>query len=243
MKQNKFLLRILPLLLGIVGLALYMLLLATGRDERRLLIPWHWAGVVLCILSLIVLAGLPFLTGSLEKMRYSTMFPASVFGAVGCWLAGVGLGYTAVREVISAGDILALVAGIFGILAAICMILTGFSRLKGKIPSYLLYAVLAVYFMLHLVSQYRSWSAEPQLLRYLFSLLASVCLVFTAYLSASLAGGQNARRWFVVCNRAALFFCCVSLAGEMPLFYLSMAIWTGTGLCSTAPTKTNPQEE
>ena len=129
-------------------------------------------------------------------------------------------------------DTVTLFVTVFAAVAAIALVLIGIHRLKGQQPNYLLHAAVTVYSMFQLVSLYRHWSPEPQLLLYFFPLLAAVFLMLTAYHAACLDAMQGSRRWYIFFNQAAVFFCCLSLFSEYWLFYLAMGLWAGTNLCS-----------
>jgi hypothetical protein len=53
-----------------------------------------------------------------------------------------------------------------------------------------------------------------------------------SYHRTALDGRAGRRDLFVFFDQAALFFCCLSLVSDNWLFYLTMAFWTGTNLCS-----------
>ena len=83
-----------------------------------------------------------------------------------------------------------------------------------------------VYLMAHLISQYRQWSAEPQLQNYLFQVLGSVFLMVACYhrTCLELLGGKL--RWYVFFNQGALLLCIYSLNTQLWPFYLAMGLWT-----------------
>ena len=90
--------------------------------------------------------------------------------------------------------------------------------------------------MLRLTSQYRVWSGEPQLLGYCWPLLASVCVMLSAYQSAAFGGELGHRRAQAFFHLAALYFCCLSLIGDhAPGFYLAMGVWMFTDICRLTP--------
>ena len=93
-------------------------------------------------------------------------------------------------------------------------------------------ALVTVYLMFHLVSQYRLWSSESQLLIYFFPLMASIFLMLSAYHSAVLDLRKESRSGFVFFSQAALFFCMISIYSQSWLFYTTMSLWLATGLCS-----------
>ena len=222
------------LLAGLIGFALRLWLFGAGVDEKGLLIANHPAGVMVWILTALVLVVLALGVRKLTDMpRYSQLFPASKLAAFGCILAAAGILYVNIRELLQVRDAITIVTLILGVVAAVSLLLLGACRWQGKRPVFWLQSAMTVYFMLHLVSQYRLWSSEPQLQVYFFPLLASVFMMLTAYHGAVLDGGKKgSRRWYVFSSQSALFFCCLSLQGTSWPFYLTMALWLGTGLCS-----------
>lgn len=228
---------------GLLGFILQLILNRTGVDEKGLLVTNHFAGICLYILSALVLAGLFFGVRELRNIsRYSKAFPPSVFAFAGCVLAAAGIVINAVTGILQQQDAITTLVVVFAAVAAVSLVLIGICRFKGKQPNYLFHAGLTVYLMLQLVSLYRHWSPEPQLLLYFFPLLSTVFLMLTAYQAACLDAGKGSRRWYVFCDQTALFFCCLSLCSEYWLFYLAMGLWAGTNLCSLQAVKNRPAE-
>lgn len=218
---------------GLLGFILQLILTRSGVDEKGLLVAGHFAGICLYILTALVLVVLFLGIRGLQNIsKYSRLFPASVFSFAGCILAAAGIVVNAVTGIMYQQDTVTLFVTVFAAAAAVSLVLVGIHRLKGKQPNYLLHACVTVYLMFQLVSLYRHWSPEPQLLLYFFPLLAVVFLMLTAYQAACLDAVNGSRRWYVFSNQAALFFCCLSLCSEYWLFYLAMGLWTGTNLCS-----------
>lgn len=227
------------LIAGVVGFGLRLWLFLTGVDARGLLPANHLAGILSFVLTAIVLAALVLCTYTLTPLgSYSKLFPAWLLAGIGCAAAAAGILYVNIRDLIAQPDIITIATLVLGVVAAAALLILGFCRLKGKHPSFWLQAAVTVYFMLHLVSQYRLWSSESQLQVYFFPLLASVFLMLTAYHGAVLDANKKAnRRGYAFCNQAALFFCCMSLQGSSWPFYLAMAAWLGTNLCSMKAVK------
>lgn len=238
--------RYLPLLTAIAGVLGFILRLVLGRfgmDEKGLLVTGHFAGILLFILTALLLAALFLGVRELRNISsYTRIFPASVFGFGGCILAAVGILLSALADLRVQRDNFTVVLFVLTVLCAVCLVLLGICRMKGTQPGYLLYTCVTVYMMVQLISEYRFWSPEPQLLLYFFPLLAMVFLMLTAYQATCLAAGKGSRRWYVFCNQAAVFFCCISLLSSHWVFYLSMGLWAATNLCSLNPFKKQPLE-
>lgn len=227
------------LLAGAVGFGLRLWLFWNGTDERGLLDDNHPAGSLTLILTGVVLAVLALCVHSLKPMgSYRKLFPGRLLAGIGCIAAAVGILYVDIRDLLIRPDTVTMITALLGVIAAASLLILSWFRWKGKRPAFWLHSAVTVYFMLHLISQYRLWSAESQLQVYFFPLLASVFLMLTAYHNAVLDEQKNgSRRFYVFCNQAALFFCLLSLQGASWPFYLAMAAWLATGLCSLKPGK------
>ncbi len=221
---------------GALGLYLQMWLQATGIDSSGLLRTDHPSNTLLFILTgAVMLIMLLYLSQVKDIPAYKYLFPQSVPAAVGCMIAAAGVLASVVMEVIQNQDILSIISCVLGVLTAISLISTGICRQKRKRPNYYLHFAITAYLMIHVVSQYRYWSSEPQLLNYIFQLLASVFLMLCCYYRTLLDTGVNNRRRYVFFNYCALFFCCLSLLSEDWLFYASMGVWMASEQCSLAP--------
>ena len=224
---------------GILGLALRLWLMATGVDVKGLLVTTHPAHILVFVLTALVMGFLALAVRPLDALKhYTDLFPRKPLAGFGCIAAAVGILLVCLQDRSKRADMVTNVSLILGVLAAICLVLIAICRFNGRRPFFGLHCIVTLFMMVHLVSQYRLFSSEPQLQVYFFPLLGSVSLMLTAYYSAVLDARKSSRRWFVFCNQSALFFCCVSVCGESWLFYLTMAFWMFTGLCSldmTAP--------
>ena len=219
---------------GAVGLGLGIWLFTTGMDARGLVDTAHPAGPAVCILAALVLLvlflGLRQLKGSLA---YGRLFRPSVAAMLGCFAAAAGVLVTDVCELLlTNNDPIILLSCIAGIPAAGCFVFLGFCRKQGKRPHPIFRSCITVYLMLHLVSQYRSWNSEPQLLVYGFPLLASVFLMLSLYHNTAIDTGSKKRTPFLFFNFGALFFCCIAACADNPAFYGSMLLYTATGYCA-----------
>lgn len=229
---------------GILGLALRVWLFFTGIDRKGLLVVSHPANALTFILTALVLAVLFVCIRPLDAVdRYQQLFPGTVFPAIGCITAAVGIVWVNFRDLHLRTDSITIVSLILGVLAVISLLVLAYCRLKRIRPAPYFHMLVTVYLMFHLISQYRLWSAEPQLQVYFFPLLASVFLMLTGYHSAVLDARKSGRRWYVFCNQGALFCCCLSLWGDSWLFYLTMGFWMLASLCSLDTRENTPSEE
>lgn len=216
---------------GALGLLLRFLLYATGTDDQGLLERGHFAYYLMGILNIAVLAGLFLLSRDIRGPElYRDCFPTSTPAGIGCILAAVGVLVTTIAEA-SAADTTQLVCTVLGFAAVLILLFLGVCRLCGLEPHFLFPAVLCVYFAIRMVSQYRHWSADPQLQDYCYHLCACVGLMLTAYHHAAFGAGlgNHRRLWFL--SLATGYLCCLAVAGpENHLFYLTTGIWLFTNL-------------
>jgi 4-amino-4-deoxy-L-arabinose transferase-like glycosyltransferase len=148
-----------------------------------------------------------------------------VLSSIGCVAAAAGILWVNVRELTWQKDTITLLTLILGLLAAFSLAMVAWKRKGCARPSCLFHALVTVYLMFHLVSQYRLWSSESQLLIYFFPLMASIFLMLSAYHSAVLDLRKERRSGFVFFSQAALFCCMMCCRGSDWLFYLSGALW------------------
>lgn len=228
MKLTKFL-PIFTLGIGIPCLALRFWLFASGVDDRGLVSNTHPAGIISFVLIAVFLVLLFLATYPVKKTpEYDVLFPASQISFAGSCLAAAGVLFTAITEIPGSKGVIGLGTCIFGLLCAAMLVVAGWSRLKGNRPTYYLHALVTGYFMFHILSQYQMWNIEPQLHDYFPQLLASVFLMVTAYQRTALDAGSGKLGRCLFFQYGALFFSILSMKGDAPIFYLSMAIWAGT---------------
>lgn len=229
----------LALAAGGAGLLLRIWLFAFRSEETGLLRSGHPAELLLWLLTAAVIAVVLLGTRDLtEGAKYSFNFPASLYSAISCVLGGLSIGITSVAELILYQDVLTVIASVLGILSTAALVFVAYGRWKGQPQTVLYHAVICLYLMFRLVSQYRHWSADPQLMNYCFQLLASVCLMLSAYQSAAFDAGSGNRRLHTVFHLGAVYFCCLALPGsENTTFYLGTGIWMMTNLCNLTPRK------
>lgn len=225
---------------GIVASLLQAWFFST-TDAKGLPAAGHISQILVWILTATVAAFLGWLTRPfLQAPKYSFNFPASVIAAIGMILAAFGILSTAVTQLLGGGDTLGKVTAWIGIVSAGALALSGYSRWTGKQPNVLTHCVTALYFLMLLVSQYRMWSAEPQLQLYCFQVLASVCLMIATYQRACFDGDMGHRRSYAFFRLAGCYCCLAALPGsEFFLLYLTAGIWCLTDLCNLTPM---PQE-
>ena len=228
--------------LGGIGLAL-RIWLQSAVDEKGLLPQDHIAQILLFVLTAVLLVVLFLCARPLSPVgKYSRLFPASLFRALGCAAGAAGILIAAIGQ-FSSSNVLGIATFVLGLPAAACLGYIALCRYKAIQPSYLFYAVITLFLMIYTVCRCRNWGSEPQLLEYFFQLLTSVFLMLTAYYQTVLTSQKGSRRWFVFCSQGAAFCCCVSLAGPDKIFYLLMSAWLCLDLCTLKIKRPRPAKE
>lgn len=217
---------------GVVGFGLHLWMLSAGTDATGLLLPGHPAGIALMVLTaaalvLLVLHIRPLAT----PPAYGKLFPQSKAAAIGCAVAALGFLYSGLQELILKKDAITIISCLLSMVCAGSALFTGYCRLKKVRPNPAFNGIVTAYLILHLICQYRSWSAQPQVLVYFFPLLASVFLMMASYYRTSLDADDACLQQYAFFQFGALFFCCVSVYDASAPFYLAMAIWIATTDC------------
>lgn len=225
------------LLTGGVGLLLRVWLMTSGVDQKGFFVTGHLAGILLFLLVIGAIVSLFLLTRDLvEAGKYEFNFPASDIGSYGAYIAAAGIGISSFVDIFLASDTLSMLAALFGMIAALLLVLTGSARRRGTVPSMLIHIGICVYLVLRLVCYYRHWNADPQILDYCFQLVATACLMLATYQRATFDAREGKRRPYAFWSLATIFFSCISLIGwSNILFFLSVIVWQITDLCSLIP--------
>lgn len=237
---------ILPLcttFLSVVGILLRFWIGSAGTDQSGLVITGHPSVIVTMVLLIGFGAMLAVFAIFMDKTP--TAPGKSAVGAVGCYIGAVGLLITAVTELNSMSTMqdersvsmmAALLSVLFGFGAVAVMVLMGNCRKQGKTLGIWAYVIVVLYFVFHLLQQYRVWTRMPQLTGYLFPMLASISLMLTTYHRACKDLGQPVQWQYFVCSQAALFFSVLSIGGTSWVFYITMSAWM---LLDSLPGKEN----
>lgn len=216
-------------LCGLAAAGMQTMMLRTGLDEKGLLMEGNVWGVGLCVLSAGVLLALILGSGKLEKGGdFGHNFPVCGIRFALSVLGG------ALMAIFSGVQLMegAYLVGAGGVIAGVCMILAGVSRLEGKRPSPLLHILVCVSVILRLIVSFQGWSTDPQFQDYAVQMLALVCMMLFAYHRAACDAGLINRRRTVFFELAALYFCLASLSdGDMGLIFLAGSLWiAGAGV-------------
>ena len=217
---------------GLVGLGLLALLYTTCMDEKGLLVSGH---PLLWVLGLLTVAAMLLIflycRASQGSDRFAECFPKSLPGAIGSFVAAAGALVVTLTELGQDLTLPGIACTVLGFLAVVSFCVTGLCRSKGQRPLSVYHGAISLYFALRLVCHYRTWSANPQLTDNLFCILASVCLMLTAYHRAAFDAGIGKRRSFLFFSLLALLLSVMALLGEDSCWlYLCGGIWALTGI-------------
>lgn len=234
--------KFLPILVpiaGLLGLVLRLWTMGSGPDPEGLYEPQPLAWILLWIVTVLTLAAIVLLSARLKNPgKYADNFPPSIPGAAGCALAALGIMVTGLKILTTAKDLLATITGIAGAVSAVGLILVAFNRYQGKKPSFVLHTIPCLFFALRIFELAKSWSNIPQTSIFLFPFLASICVMLAAYHRTCFDVNLGQRRTYLFWSLSGVYFSLLALpSGEDTLFYVGMAAWLLTNLCSLRPLK------
>ena len=225
------------LITGGMGIALRFWLLSSGVDAKGLLKSGHPAIILLWILTVIT-AGV-VIYGCLplvEANKYAFNFPPNPLSAIGEGILAFGVLVAGILALCRSTDTISVIMAIVGFLSVPMLLLCAFYRFKGIKPSFLFHGFVCIFWVLRLISLYRSWSPEPQLQHYIFSLLANIFVMLSFYQRTAFDAASGNRRAHVITHLAAAFFCCLSIVGSRDWYlYIACALWAATDLCRLTP--------
>lgn len=213
---------------GFVGALLQLWQQSAYVDSAGFLDSWSLPEILTAALTAVVI--LLLLIGSFrcpKKTDYETSFPAFFPGAVGCFAAAAGILVTLFTTP-AKKDALQSITYLLGWASVVSLAALSGYRFLGKRPFFLFPAILTLYFLLSMISQYRVWSAVPQLQNYLYPLLALLAITLAVFHRAALVTDSGGFRSYLFYSRIALYFTCLALVcvhGTRYLFYLAMAVW------------------
>lgn len=211
--------------IGGLGLVLRIWLLSSGVDEKGLLVAGHPANALSFILTALALLVFALCSLNPHPQIGKTPFHTPVAAMLGCSAASIGILATAIEELLRKAEYVTITCCILGVLAAAALILSGVLRLRRLQPAWWVQLPVILFFMFHMISQYRFWSAEPEVHSFFFPLLASLFLMLSAYHRIATDAGKPEPRRYLFTSQAALFFCCMSCIGSGHLFYLTCGAW------------------
>ena len=223
-------LKILTLATAVPGFLLRGYLYASAVDQKGLIIANHWATWGLISLTLLFFAGLLILIRNpKQELSYQDCFAPSVWRGCGALVAATAILFRVLQNGIITADSLGKLTGLFGIAAAIGLLIAGICRLMGTKPHFLCHSAASIYFALQLVGLYRNCSSDPQLMNYGFYLAGFICLMLSAYFLAQFHVNTRDHRslWFTAMT--AVYLCIVAIpASGDGSFLAACAFWAFT---------------
>ena len=240
---------------GLLSLGLNRYMLENFIDDKGLLVAGNLPGKLLWVVGVAFVVGLAYMLRTIGgDGSYEDNFPACYLsgglmiaaGLLMAWaVPGLALGVpTPMAQGMALGiNVLTDWAAKFlPWLAAASMVVLGGLRMAGKKPWSILSGSITLFYMLMLVTNYRLWSADPQLHTYAYQLLAEVLLMLCAFHRTCCDAGIIQRRKLLL--TALLAAACCIACRSMPFqqtYYLSAALW-GLG-CICQPTVLPPDPE
>ena len=221
----------LTLFTGGVGLALRSLLLSSV-DGQGLLPDNHFAGILTFILLALFLGFCFWVVRKeppVDAKNYRKLFPPSNLSAICSTVAAAGIGISAFM--VPGTGVLRILVAISGLLGATALAYAAYFRKEGMRPSCFLHILVAVHLVIRVLTCCQQWGTEPQFQIYFFQLLGSLFLMIAVYYRAELDALTGDYRKYLFFGQAALFCCCLCMAEEAWLFYLSAALWIATDSC------------
>lgn len=224
MKQRK----LLPLAALVMGLACQIgrwTLYRTAVDATGLLTagtPLEWGSYALSILAIGLFAA------AVGKMGETEVSSSPILAGLGQLIGGLGLGWTALRYPGEMPGLLGILWKILGIVSALCLLWSALQTFQKKTPHFLALLVPCLFWLTHLIDNYRGWSGQPQLQSYLFALLGTMAMTLFTYYTAAEVVGMGKPRLRVFAGLSAGYLC---LAAMLPgpektqLLFFTSALW------------------
>lgn len=229
MKQRK----LLPLAALVMGLACQIgrwTLYRTAVDATGLLkagTPLEWSTYALSVLAIGLFAA------AAGKPRETEVSSSPILAGLGQLIGGAGIGWTAMRYPGEMPGLLGILWKILGIISALCLIWSAFQTFQKKAPHFVILLMPCLFWLVHLIDNYRGWSGQPQLQSYLFALLATMAMALFTYYTAAEAAQMGKPRLRVFAGLSAGFLC---LAAMLPgpeknqLLFFTSALWAVSDL-------------
>ena len=223
MKNRKWI-PLLPLLSGLVCAGLRWLLFRNHTDALGLL-----ETGTLVETGIFLLTGLCLVLFALAARR-GWEAGENKLAAPGQMLGGLGIFLTALTHSGQMAGPVGTLWKILGLAAGICLIVQGVCTLKKRKVPFLLPLAVCVFFLLHLIDNYRGWSSQPQLQKYLFDLLGILPLTFFSYCDAARKVSLGKPKTRIFSGLCAVYFCLAAIPGspKFTVLYALCALWALT---------------
>lgn len=222
------------LLAAIIGCLLRLWLQNAGVDSKGLYQTTHPSWLLLCALSVGMVAFLWFLTRSAgDNQRYEDNFRPSLVGSGTYLLLAVVLGYVGINDLLDTTEFLDKLAAIGCMLSAVMLTVTGIERYQGHRPAVFLHLIPCIFFALRMFNLGRDLGTEPEICTFLFGFLASVGLMLAFYylwaFDMNMANRQRSLFW----SLTAAYFCLVTTfeSTQNWALYMVFAAFLLSNLC------------
>ena len=203
---------------GVAALLLRWRLLSTGVDEKGLLT----AGQPLSIISWI-LTGLVVLVTVAVVWKHRNG-KITVHGSPVVTVARL-LAMAAAAVLFRDGTLLGSATSLAAAATAVVSFVELFQS-KKRLPPAVAGIPTVLFFMLCLLSCYRMWSAEPEVQRYCYRLLALVCLMMAAYQSSAVSLGMGKRAIFLGAGFLGVYFAFAASADPgFTVLFFALGVW------------------
>lgn len=225
-------LRRLTVAMAAVAVLLRYLMYFIAVDEKGLLIPWNWPGILLALVVAAAVAAVVIGCRYLQDAQDNVIL-------VNDWIYGCALALGIAVMLLTEdrrGDNLANIRLWLGWASVPSVLAVTFGLRMGKRPVFLFHGIVCVFFGLHLVDYYRFWSGETQLTNYVFQLFGCVGLMFTAYQRTAFDVELGNIRILRITELLTAFACLVAApdSGKLALFYAAGGMWCLAGLHTPA---------
>lgn len=191
-------------------------LVIPGKSATSALIALSAVFAALCII-LLLRAGKNITAPDSFAAAFPCSGPAGVvFFAMFCASAALMLAGGIVLF-LSSPPALGLIFAALAVIAAVCVFMRALYLLRSGGNTRPFNAVIVVYFCMFLVSVYRGYTAEPNLLIFAYKILALVFSLLAAYYCAGFDFGRRDARKALFCCAMAVYFCFVVFADNFAL--------------------------
>jgi len=218
--------------LGVLALVLRRQQQLTAMDEKGLFVKMHPMNLALLALSAAAMLLICFaVRKQYESASFEERSPRGVLAALGHAVMAGGILSTILAGGPRAINYLAAAWRWLGFASALCMILAGTDRLRGRKSNFLLHVVPCLFLAVHIVSHYQSWSGNPQMQNYVFAMLGAMALLFFSFYTAAMEAGCGSRRMLLGMGLAAIYLCLAETASSAyTRLYLAGIFWVMTEL-------------
>lgn len=203
--------------LGLGGMGLQFWYLRVAEDSKGLLDPWHPAAIATYVLLAVSLV-LTFVTARYAHSPRIPIPARAAGAALAAVFTAIATGIFLYRESYLLFPLCAL--------ATVSAVYILWAYTTGRKPHYIAYGLFAVCFMFYLISRYQVCSAEPEIARYVFKILALVCMMMVFYQQAAIRAGTGRFRSYYFWRGMTLFLSLTAVPSSgNPTLYLAAVAW------------------